>query len=642
MIIDTLNITHFGRFHQASLRLSPGINVVYGENEAGKSTLHQFIQAMLFGVERLRGKASRKDEYARFQPWEQGKNYEGSMVIEHEGEMYRLTRNFYKEDEYFRVEQLRTGKEILLPGGQMDHLVDGLNRTNFRNTLSIGQLESSIDARFGLTLQAYMANVQRTKNQDIDLQRTLDYLRKEKKARFDRSPERQLQNLKVQAETMEAETDQYQKLLEEIQQQQTMLEHVRSQRQAERQTGRESRKRERQERMEAIRLIEENNYVAAQYQQKKAAYDRLKHQAAEEDFDVMKEQWDAANEEYDDLSDRYGQLMGRNLAILFSVMMFGLIPVVAVFFLKNNPLVRVGILLVFIALLAVTALLLQMGRKRMGLRVSESKENLDELHDEMEQHMFGRGGREMLRQMKEELQALREQYEQLQIPLQPYLEKYGDDISLDMEAEEDDEMLEVLRQKEESLTKSLERLFVRKETFEQKEEERESLEMDIQRLSEEVRAEQEQAEIIDECMAIIRDLSEEIHSDFGPALNTEVSKMMWELTGGRYERVVVDNELNLRVDTGERFVDCAQLSAGTREQLYLALRLAMVKLLFPKKDVPVIFDDSFVFYDDRRLARTLSWIGSQGFAQVILFTCQHREMDVLERMGVEYTPIYMD
>lgn len=642
MIIDTLNITHFGRFHQASLRLSPGINVVYGENEAGKSTLHQFIQAMLFGVERLRGKASRKDEYARFQPWEQGKNYEGSMVIEHEGEMYRLTRNFYKEDEYFRVEQLRTGKEILLPGGQMDNLVDGLNRTNFRNTLSIGQLESSIDARFGLTLQAYMANVQRTKNQDIDLQRTLDYLWKEKKARFDRSPERQLQNLKVQAETMEAETDQYQKLLEEIQQQQTMLEHVRSQRQAERQTGRESRKRERQERMEAIRLIEENNYVAAQYQQKKAAYDRLKHQAAEEDFDVMKEQWDAANEEYDDLSDRYGQLMGRNLAILFSVMMFGLIPVVAVFFLKNNPLVRVGILLVFIALLAVTALLLQMGRKRMGLRVSESKENLDELHDEMEQHMFGRGGREMLRQMKEELQALREQYEQLQIPLQPYLEKYGDDISLDMEAEEEDEMLEVLRQKEESLTKSLERLFVRKETFEQKEEERESLEMDIQRLSEEVRAEQEQAGIIDECMTIIRDLSEEIHSDFGPALNTEVSKMIWELTGGKYERVVVDNELNLRVDTGERFVDCAQLSAGTREQLYLALRLAMVKLLFPKKDVPVIFDDSFVFYDDRRLARTLSWIGSQGFAQVILFTCQHREMDALERMGVEYTPIYMD
>ena len=382
--------------------------------------------------------------------------------------------------------------------------------------------------------------------------------------------------------------------------------------------------------------------MADQYQRKKAAYEQLKQQAAEADFDAMKEEWDAANEEYDALSDDYSQLMGRNLAILFSVMMFGLIPVVAVFFLKNNLLVRVGILIVFVALLAVTALLLQLGRKRMAARLGECRENLDGLHDEMERHMFGRGSREMLRQMKGELQALRSQYEQLQIPLQPYIEKYGEDISLDMEEDEEDETLELLRQKEESLTKSLERLLVQKETLEEKALEREALESDIQRLSEEVRAEQEQAGVIDECMAIIRDLSEEIHSDFGPALNREVSRMRWELTGGKYERVVVDNELNLRVDTEGHFADSDQLSTGTREQLYLALRLAMVKLLFPKNDMPVIFDDSFVFYDDRRLARTLSWIGSQGFSQVILFTCQHREMDALERLGVAYTPIYMD
>ena len=642
MIIDTLNLTHFGRFHQASLRLSPGINVIYGENEAGKSTIHQFIQAMLFGVERLRGKASKKDAYSRFQPWEQGKNYEGSMVLEHEGEMYRLTRNFYKEDEYFRVEQLRTGKEILLPGGQIDGLVDGLTRNNFKNTLSISQLESSIDSRFGLTLQAYMANIQRTKNQEVDLQQTLDYLRKEKKARLDRGAERELQDLKRQMTALEAEEDGYSQLLEDIRQQQEMLEQVRGQRQSAKVSGRESRKREQQERMEAIRLIEENNYVADQYQRKKAAYEQLKQQAAEADFDAMKEEWDAANEEYDALSDDYSQLMGRNLAILFSVMMFGLIPVVAVFFLKNNLLVRVGILIVFVALLAVTALLLQLGRKRMAARLGACRENLDELHDEMEQHMFGRGSREMLRQMKGELQALSSQYEQLQIPLQPYIEKYGEDISLDMEEDEEDETLELLRQKEESLTKSLERLLVQKEALEEKTLEREALESDIQRLSEEVRAEQEQAGVIDECMAIIRDLSEEIHSDFGPALNREVSRMMWELTGGKYERVVVDNELNLRVDTEGHFADSDQLSTGTREQLYLALRLAMVKLLFPKNDMPVIFDDSFVFYDDRRLARTLSWIGSQGFSQVILFTCQHREMDALERLGVAYTPIYMD
>ena len=56
----------------------------------------------------------------------------------------------------------------------------------------------------------------------------------------------------------------------------------------------------------------------------------------------------------------------------------------------------------------------------------------------------------------------------------------------------------------------------------------------------------------------------------------------------------------------------------------------------------MVLDDSFVFYDDKRLARTLAWISAQGFAQVIIFTCQHREMDALERLGIEYTPIYME
>ena len=178
MQIKSLYLAHFGRFHRKSVELKPGINIIYGENEAGKSTIHHFISAMLFGVERLRGKASKKDEYSRFQPWEEGKNYEGSMEIRHNGQTYRLIRNFYREDEFFRIEHLETGKILNLPNQAIDGLVEGLNRSNFKNTLSISQLESVVDSNFGLSLQAYMANVQRTKNQAVDLGRTLDYLKK--------------------------------------------------------------------------------------------------------------------------------------------------------------------------------------------------------------------------------------------------------------------------------------------------------------------------------------------------------------------------------------------------------------------------------------------------------------------------------
>ena len=47
MIITSLEISGFGKFHQFSLDFSPLCNVIYGENEAGKSTLHAFIQGML-------------------------------------------------------------------------------------------------------------------------------------------------------------------------------------------------------------------------------------------------------------------------------------------------------------------------------------------------------------------------------------------------------------------------------------------------------------------------------------------------------------------------------------------------------------------------------------------------------------------
>lgn len=641
MNIEALNLTHFGSFHNQQIGLRPGINIVYGENESGKTTLHQFIQAMLFGVERLRGKAARKDDYSRFQPWSQGKNYEGSMIIAHDGERYRLIRNFYKEDEFFKVEQLSTGREILLPGGQIDSLIEGMTRANYRNALSIGQLENEIDSRFGLSLQAYMANIKRTKNEDIDLQQTLDYLRKERKSQADKSPERQIQSLKSQAEHLKVSEEEKKQLLREMEQQQEQLQKIREQMESERVSGRENRRKEQKERMEAIRLIEENNHIASQYQQKKTAYEALKQQSSEDDFDSMKQRWDEANETYDDISDRYEQLMGRNIAILFSVMMFGLIPVIGVFFLKSGFIARIGILLLLVIVLAVTGIVLQSGRRRMGHKVSESKRELDEIHDLMEQHMFGGGNRGSLKELQRELRALKEQYEKLQIPLQPYLEKYGEDISLETDIGDEEERLEELRQQEEHLTKSLERLMVQKEMLDRKEEEAEALEEMIQTLSQEAGDDRKEIEIIDECMEIIRNLSEEIHSGFGPALNQEVSRMMWELTGGKYESVVVDNGLNMKVDTGLQFAEAHQLSTGTKEQLYLALRLAMVKLLFPEGSVPVFFDDSFVFYDDRRLARTLSWLAKQNLPQVIIFTCQHREMDAMDRLGIPYNPVYL-
>lgn len=49
MIIKTLSLRAFGKFKDTRVELKPGLNLVYGTNEAGKTTVQTFIQGMFFG-----------------------------------------------------------------------------------------------------------------------------------------------------------------------------------------------------------------------------------------------------------------------------------------------------------------------------------------------------------------------------------------------------------------------------------------------------------------------------------------------------------------------------------------------------------------------------------------------------------------
>ena len=50
MKIQKLQINGFGKLKNKEVRLNDGINIIYGENEAGKSTLLKFISAMFYGI----------------------------------------------------------------------------------------------------------------------------------------------------------------------------------------------------------------------------------------------------------------------------------------------------------------------------------------------------------------------------------------------------------------------------------------------------------------------------------------------------------------------------------------------------------------------------------------------------------------
>jgi len=94
MKILSLHIDGFGKLNDLDLSFEDGLNVLYGKNEAGKSTLHTFIRGMLFGIERQRGRASKNDTYSRFEPWSGTGAYQGWLRLESQGEI--LNADFKK------------------------------------------------------------------------------------------------------------------------------------------------------------------------------------------------------------------------------------------------------------------------------------------------------------------------------------------------------------------------------------------------------------------------------------------------------------------------------------------------------------------------------------------------------------------
>ena len=141
MIIKELELINFGKFNNKTVRFEKGMNIIYGENEAGKTTLHTFIRGMLFGIEKQRGKASANDIYSKYEPWDDPTNYQGKMRIEQNGKNYRIERFFNKNNKRFAVIDEDEGRE--LTEEEIDKLLSGINEACYYNTISISQLGSA-------------------------------------------------------------------------------------------------------------------------------------------------------------------------------------------------------------------------------------------------------------------------------------------------------------------------------------------------------------------------------------------------------------------------------------------------------------------------------------------------------------------
>ena len=122
---------------------------------------------------------------------------------------------------------------------------------------------------------------------------------------------------------------------------------------------------------------------------------------------------------------------------------------------------------------------------------------------------------------------------------------------------------------------------------------------------------------------------------FSPALNREAGEIFAALTGGRWDRLALARDFTAQAGAeGDALPRTwLALSAGTADQLYLAVRLAICRLTVP--DAPILLDDALAAFDDGRCVLALDYLrrAAEG-RQILLFSCHSREAEWAEAHGI--------
>ena len=154
-----------------------------------------------------------------------------------------------------------------------------------------------------------------------------------------------------------------------------------------------------------------------------------------------------------------------------------------------------------------------------------------------------------------------------------------------------------------------------------------ALEAEQERLRHLIAEKEEQYAAVTMAMAALEAANARLQTQYAPEISRRAAAILKQMTGGRYDRVLLDAELSASArETGAvTGRELASLSEGTADQLWLAVRLAISAAALPK-DAPLVLDDALVNFDDDRAAAAVALLREEGKErQILLFTCQNRE-----------------
>ena len=590
MEIIELYLGHFGKFHHKKISFQPGINIIYGSNEAGKSTIHSFIRGMLFGIEKKRGREAKDDLYTKYQPWETPGAYQGSMEFLSGGRHLLFVRSFLAKERSFCITDLETGREVPSPDAAVEELLP-FRISTYRSTISMEQLKPYTEKDFAKELQNYIANLTTTRTDEIDIVAALQLLKEKKRYAAQTDYRLLLQKQDILLSELSEKCTRFESLSAELsivkKEQQQLDKLIKSTQNHTPDTS------DLESDIQTLNMLQNRreSIIQTQIKQNQQAKQEQQTRAKRQKF-------------YSLLPILIGGIFSFFMALLSNPTGIGI----------GAGILLIGIIWYFFALN-------HLEKNQRQLQTEEFFEN-KEAQKLLEQQQkilkqYGvKNSEDLIKILSEQLSANRN----TEFMASEYLHQY-----------------ESVSQRANHIQWTIEELGDVQSQYEEAVKKRQELEQLSLKNTQELEA-------INLAMDTIRNLSIEIHDSFGRRLNQSISEKVASLTDGVYNDVVIDEQLSVKVRAGQEYFSLDRLSIGTNHQIYLAVRLAVAELFFPEEPMPLILDDAFALYDDNRLAKTLSYLHDLFHTkkQIFIFTCHKREQEIIEQLHIPYSMIRLE
>lgn len=560
MYFSKLMLKDFGKFNNKEIDLKPGLNLIHGGNEAGKTTIKDFVVGMLYGIDKARGLKARFDEYELRKPLN-GHGFSGKAYVKKDDKNYLVERSFLRHNRRVKAMDINTGRELDLrnTNSLQGELFD-VDKNTYENTLCIGEHGAAPGKELATEMANYLSNLSTTGSADIDMDKAIQRLKDEKK-KYDIRP------FKAKVDIITEELLEFDKVEDDLKEIRGKISEV------EQEFAMETARRKR----EARKLIEtEKGTTYQENEELNEGMDELAKKAVFLDADLIKDYKKELP-----LTDRVWFIL---LTGVFVVAVIAAMVCILPF--------ETGVRQLFIIctiLFVIVTIVEGMYSKGMlnGDIYTPTEEDF--------------------KRMIYDLERKQETFEEVEIDM-TFAKEFAD--------------------------RKAELLVVEKEILDKKERKRQ-LEEELNAANHKIEELEKEVHIINLAINTINQVSAEIHGDLGFLINDNISDIVSKITDGKYQDVKMDEKLHIMVKDSDSYVGIEYLSAGTIEQIYLAVRLSVARLLC-KDRMPLIIDDIFTAYDETRLVNTLDCLKTIDTEQIILMTSNPHIGDMLDDLDMDY------